>query len=224
MHSDCPDAVPAMQVMVLVSKYAQIESRGENYYATGLAVATDSVTFNGVPFTVLPPDAARKALGVFMTLTGSYKEHTEYMMAKMRKRCKALAEDDAIPRGAIKELAITTGMVPILQAIAGVVPWTGAELDVITKLWIRAFKQSWEYSTRIDSSAIIIDRADGKRCPWGREIWTEDVLTVMDQCIELPGEISDVLLDRLRIANSPEGAQLSARCRKWYVSTVLQSL
>jgi hypothetical protein len=34
---------------------------------TGLAVATDSITFNCIPFTVLPPDAAHKVLGVFLT-------------------------------------------------------------------------------------------------------------------------------------------------------------
>ena len=67
-----------------------------------------------------------------MTLTGSYKEHTEYVLAKMKKRCKAelkaLAEDDLIPRGGIKELAVTSGIVSIFRATAGVVPWTGAEL------------------------------------------------------------------------------------------------
>ncbi len=73
-------------------------------HATGLPVATDSITFNGIPFTVLPPDAAHKVLGVFMTLTVSYslREHKEYVLAKMKRRCKALAEDDAIPREGIK--------------------------------------------------------------------------------------------------------------------------
>ena len=129
MHSDGPDAVPAMQVMVtavapflewlglllnmLKSKISAIN------HATGLPVATDSITFNGIPFTVLPPDAAHKVLGVFMTLTGSYREHKEYVLAKMKRRCKALAEDDAIPRGGTKELAVTSGIVSIFQASAG---------------------------------------------------------------------------------------------------------
>ena len=43
-----------------------------------------------------------------MTLTGSYKECKEYVLAKMKKRCKALAEDDVIPHGEIKELAVTS--------------------------------------------------------------------------------------------------------------------
>jgi hypothetical protein len=109
---------------------------------TGLAVVTDSITFNGIPFTVLPPDAAHKVLEVFMTLTGSYREHKEYVMAKMKKHCKALAEDDVIPRRGIKELAVTSSIVSIFRASAGVVPWTGAELDDISKLWIRAAESS----------------------------------------------------------------------------------
>ncbi len=78
-----------------------------------------------------------------MTLTGSYKEHKEYMLAKMKKQCKALAEDKTIPRGGIKELAVNSCIVSIFLASAGVVPWTGAELDDITTLWIQAFKQAW---------------------------------------------------------------------------------
>ncbi len=68
-------------------------------------------------------------LGVFMTLTGIYREHKEYVLAKTKRRCKALAEDDAIPRGGIKELAVTCGIVSMFRASAGVVPWTGAKLD-----------------------------------------------------------------------------------------------
>jgi hypothetical protein len=184
-------------------------------HATGLPVATDSITFNGIPFTVLPPDAAHKVLGVYMTLTGSYREHKEYVLAKMKRRCKALAEDDAIPRGGIKELAVTSGIVSIFRASAGVVPWTGAELDDITKVWIRAFKQAWEYSTSMDSSVIIVDQNDGgRRCPSGREVWTDDVLTVMDQCIQLPGEISAILLDRLRTACFSRGCSALSQMQK----------
>jgi hypothetical protein len=112
----------------------------------------------------------------------------------------------------VKELEVTSGIVSIFQVSAGVVPWPGAELDDITKLWIRAFKQAWEYSTSMDSSIIIVDQADGgRRCPSGREVWTEDVLTVMDQCIQLPGEISAILLDRLRTTCFSKGELLALR-------------
>ncbi len=77
-----------------------------------------------------------------MTLTGNYTEHKEYVTAKMEKRCLALAAEDLIPRGELKELAITSGIVSIFRATAGVIPWTGAELVGISKLWIRAFKQA----------------------------------------------------------------------------------
>ncbi len=103
-------------------------------HATGRAIATDSITFNRVPFTVLPPDAAHKVQGVLMTLTGNYTVHKEYVTAKMEKSSLALAAEDSIPRGELKELAVPSGIVSIFRATAGVVPWTGAELDGISNL------------------------------------------------------------------------------------------
>jgi hypothetical protein len=49
-----------------------------------------------------------------MTLTGNYTEHKEYVTAKMEKRCLALAAEDSIPRGELRELAVTSGIVSIL--------------------------------------------------------------------------------------------------------------
>jgi ribonuclease HI len=216
LHSDGSDAVPAMQVIVqaatpfldwlglLLNMRKSVITAID--HATGRAVATDSITFNGKPFTALPPDTAHKALGVLMTLTGNYKEHKDYVMAKMEKRCMALADADSIPRGELRELAVTSGIVAIFRATAGVVPWTGTELDRVSKLWIRAFKQAWEYPTNMDSTVIILENADsGRACPSARAVWTEDTLTVLDQCIQLPGIISALVLDHWRVACSSRG-------------------
>ncbi len=95
------------------------------------------------------------------------------------------------------------------------VPWTGAELDDITKVWIRAFKQAWEYSTSMESSVIIVDQNDGgRRCLSGREVWTDNVLAVMDQCIQLPGEISAILSDRLRTTCVSRGCSALSQMQK----------
>ncbi len=95
-------------------------------HATGrAAVATDNITFNGKPFTALSPDTVHKALGVLMTLTGNYKDHKDYVMAKMEQRCTALPDADSIPRGELREFAVTSGIVSIFRPTAGVVPWTG---------------------------------------------------------------------------------------------------
>jgi hypothetical protein len=103
-----------------------------------------------------------------MTLTGNYKEHKECVIAKMEKRCMVLAAEDSISRGELRELAVTSGIVSIFRATAGVVPWTGAELDDISKLWIWAFKQAWKYPKSMDKSAIILDKADSScACPSG---------------------------------------------------------
>ncbi len=58
----------------------------------------------------------------------------------------------------------------------------------------------------MDSSPIILDKADsGRACPSARAVWTEDTLTVLDQCIQLPGEISTLVLDHVRLACSSRG-------------------
>ena len=80
MHSDGPDAVPAMQVMVravapfldwlglllnmLKSKISAIN------HATGHPVATDSITFNGVPFNCPPPGCSTQGPGSVHDLDG----------------------------------------------------------------------------------------------------------------------------------------------------------
>ena len=67
----------------------------------------------------------------------------------------------------------------------------------------------------MDSSVIILDKTDGgRRCPSGREVWTEDVMTVMDQCLQLPGEISAILLDHLRTACSSRGCSALSQLQK----------
>ncbi len=68
LHTDCSDAVPAMQVMVqaispflgwlclLLNLRKSIITAID--HAKNWDIATDSITFNGMLFTVLPPDTA----------------------------------------------------------------------------------------------------------------------------------------------------------------------
>jgi hypothetical protein len=216
LHTDGPDAVPAMQVLVdaispfcdwlglllnLLKSYVSAVN-----HATGLQVPTDSIQYHGAPFPALSPDSAHKVLGVYMTLTENYTQHKEYIMTKMRTRCQALAKDDVIPRGELRELAITSGVVSVFRATAGVVPWTKTELDAIYKLWIQAFKQAWEYPTSLDASPIIVGRSDGGRgCPSAHKVWIDDTMAVLDQCLQLPGEISTLVMEHIRVACSSRG-------------------
>ncbi len=127
----------------------------------------------------------------------------------------ALAAEDLISQGELRELAVTSCIVSISQATAGVVPWTGAELDDTSKLWIRAFKQAWKYQKRVDSSAIILDQADSRQaCPSARAVWTEDTLTVLDQCIYFPWDISTLILNHLQLACSSRGCLALSQLQK----------
>jgi hypothetical protein len=77
----------------------------------------------------------------------------------------------------------------------------------------------------MDGSVIIVDKADGcRRCPSGRGVWTEDAMTVMDQSIQLPGEISAILLDRLRVACSSRCSALSQMQKVVRVDSTAESI
>jgi hypothetical protein len=93
LHTDSSDAVPAMQVIVqavalfltwlgLLSNMCKSIITATDHAKNG-NIETDSITFNGMLFTVLPPDTEHKVLGVLMTLTGNYKEHKEYGIARL---------------------------------------------------------------------------------------------------------------------------------------------
>jgi hypothetical protein len=56
-------------------------------------------------------------------------------------------------------------------------------------------------------------------------MWTEDTLTVLDQCIQLPGEISTLVLDHVRLACSSWGcAALSQLQRVIRVDSTADSI
>ena len=223
LHTDGPDAVPAMQVLVdSITPYMDwlglLLNMGKCRisaidHATGEPVSTDSIRYKGVPFPVLPPNEAHKVVGVFMNLTGDYKHHKDYVLAKMRQRAAALAEEEIIPRGSFRELAVTSGIISIFRASAGVIPWTGAELDEISKLWTKAFKKAWEFPASMDGSPIISPRG-GRRCPSARKVWIEDTLRVWDQCMQLPGDISTLVLTRLRASCRDRGCKSFSQLQK----------
>jgi hypothetical protein len=58
----------------------------------------------------------------------------------------------------------------------------------------------------MDSLPIILDKADsGRACPSARAVWTKDTLTLLDQYIQLPGEISTLVLNQVQLACSSRG-------------------
>jgi len=107
-------------------------------FATGQAMPTDSITFDGKPFSVLHPAQAHKHLGIRMTLTGDFREEKAYVRAEMQRRITELM-DDKVLSPSLKELAIKIGVISVFRYSAGAVPWTRTELDKITDMWIGAY-------------------------------------------------------------------------------------
>jgi hypothetical protein len=99
-------------------------------HATGIQVATDSITLNGQSFTTLPPDKPYKYLGVRATISGDLSAEKEYILDEMKQRLAALSEDRVLSRKD-KEQIIVTAVCSVLRYSAGLVNWSRTELDSI---------------------------------------------------------------------------------------------
>ena len=210
LHTGGVDAVPAMRVLVNVigpflkwkgllinMKKSRISAID---FSSGQVLPTDNITLEGKSFPVLLPTEAHKHLGVRMTLTGDFAAEKSHVREEMQRRLVNLSEDQVLS-SPLKELAVQVGVTSVFRYSAGVVPWTGTELDRITNMWIRAYKQAWfkKGARSMDSSPIILARKDGGRaCPSAHEICMHEVLATLDQCMTLPGEISCIVLHHLR--------------------------
>jgi len=209
-HTGGPDAIPAMRVIVqligpIYFWLGMFFNMKKSFisaidHSTGLAMPTDSITVNGVSFTVLSPSEAHKHLGVQATLTGDFAAEKAHVTTEMQRRLDELQKDEVLPPP-LKELAITIGITSIFRYSAGLVPWTKSELEVITETWIRAYKQIWFKAAgrSMDSSPMVLCYNDGCReCPSAIEIYVREGLDTLDQCMTLPGEIAQFVFSRLR--------------------------
>ncbi len=208
LHTGGPDAIPAMCVMVtMVGSYLFWVGLTVNMpksaisainFATGRQVATDSITLNGEAFPVLPPGQAHMHLGLRMTFTNDWTAENQHVMSEMKQRLAALRECDVLPPS-FKEFTMKIGVVSKFRYSAGLVPWSKTELNNITKLWIRAYKQAWTLPSASDGSPMILSKQHGGRnCPHATKVWIRAAIDVLDQCISLPGEISMITMSSLQ--------------------------
>jgi hypothetical protein len=146
------------------------------------------------PFLVILPNQSHKHLGVRIALNGDFSDEKQHVCTEMQARLKALAEDRAFSR-AEKEITIKTAVCSVFRYSAGYVDWTRTELNSIStrKMWTRAYKQAWGLPSSMESCPMILYVADGGRgCPSAVILWTREVYAVMEQCVSLPGEISQI--------------------------------
>jgi ribonuclease HI len=209
LHTGGADAIPAMRVLVdTISPFSTWLGMFFNLkkslisaidYSTGHAMPTDSITFHGAPFTVLLPTVAHKHLGVRMSLTLNFGTEKAHVIDEMQRRLNELQKEEVLSPS-LKELTIKIGVTSVFRYSAGVVPWLQSELDTISTMWIRGYKRAWFKSgaRSMDSSPIVLDLEDGGRgCPSAPEVWMHEVLATIDQCLTLPGEIAQIILQHL---------------------------
>ena len=238
LHTDGPDAVSAMAILIpKVAAYVEWAGMEINMtkspvtamdMRTGQRIATDSITLHGVPFPVVPPNKSHKHLGLRMALNGDFSDEKDHVRKEMQERLRALAEDRVVSRKE-KEMIIKTGICTVFSYSAGFVNWTNMELEGISRMWIKAYKQAWALPCSMDSSPIILDQSDGGRgCPLATTLWTREALDVLEQCISLPGEISTIVRRHLTQQCNAHGChalnQLQLLLRVGRADTVLELL
>ena len=147
LHTEGPDAVPAMSIMVqeigayidwagMLVHMTKSKIVGFNF-RTGERVATDSITLYGVPFAALAPDEHYKYLGVRANVLGDFSAEKQYVLTEMQQRLNALKEDRVLSRRE-RDLIIVIAVCSVFRYSAGLVDWTKSELDDISKMWARA--------------------------------------------------------------------------------------
>jgi hypothetical protein len=132
VHTDGPDAIPAMSILVnragaFVHLLGLQVNMQKSYisaidFSSDQPVATDSITKNGVSFTNLPPDQSHKHMGVRITMPGCFQAEKDHVRGAMQRRLASL-HDDEVLSPFLNELTIKLGVVSIFRYSEGLVPW-----------------------------------------------------------------------------------------------------
>ncbi len=127
-----------------------------------------------------------------MALNGDFSAEKEHVRREMRQRLEALAEDRVLSRNE-KEVEIRTAVCSVFCFSAGLVNWTRTELESISRMWTRAYKQAWALPGCMDSSPILLDQSVGGRgYPSAISLWTRALLEVIERLeISRPWETCD---------------------------------
>ena len=133
-----------------------------------------------------------------MSLTGDSSAEKKHVMEETARRVAAMAPNQILTR-CLKELTFKLGICSVFRYSAGLVPWTTAELDKLHALWLKAYKKSWGSDRWVDDSPFLLPAVEGGRgCPLREEVWIEEVKKLYEQCLFLPGHISQLAIYQLQ--------------------------
>ena len=90
-------------------------------------------------------------------MMGDFTAEKEHVRSEMHKKLESLVVDRVLSRRE-KEVVIRIA-VCLFCCSAGLVDWTRSELDTISKMWIRAYKQFLDLPRSANSSPMILEQA-----------------------------------------------------------------
>ena len=149
-----------------------------------------------------------------MTAMGDLTAEKNHVQQVMEQRLAALKEDRVLSI-VEKEQIVITGICSVFRYSAFIVDWSTTELDNITRSWLRAYKHTWSLPPGSDGSPMLLDKKDGGRgCPSAADLCTAEVLDMLEQCLGLPGEISQFTKQYLYIQCTNHGCKALNQLQK----------
>jgi hypothetical protein len=127
-----------------------------------------------------------------------YTPEKEHVLNEMLRLMVALQEDRVLTK-IEKEQLIVIAVCSVFRYSAGVVAWTDLSWIKITSVWAQGYESAWSLPTSMDNSPFVLSQSDGGQgCPSATELWIREVLGMLEQCVSLPGEISQVVTHHLQ--------------------------
>ena len=147
---------------------------------------------------MIDPKQPTKTLGIRMSLTGDLSAEKQHVMDETARRVEAMITNQILTP-CLKELTFKLGICSVFRYSAGLVPWTTSELNKLHALWLKAYKKSWGSDRGVDDAPFLLPAVEGGRgCPQPEEIWIEEVKTLYEQCLLIPGHISQLAIYQLQ--------------------------
>ena len=135
-----------------------------------------------------------------MTVLGDFHAEKVHVREEMNRRIDSLLSD-LILTPSMKEYAFKTSIVSVFRYSAGLVPWSMNELLEINAMWSRAYTRFWwrrNSAREIDASPVLVASTEGGLdCPSAIEEWTQEVLTLYEQYLFLPGKVGQIIRHHL---------------------------
>ena len=161
---------------------------------TGKTLKTNHIQFStpntpARPFPPLDPDAPYKYLGYHISLTLNWHTHKDAVLEKIDSAIDCLRDSVYLPTQ-LEEM-VRVCIIPLFRYSASLVPWTPAELAVISTKFGVAMKVAWKVNKGCATAPIRLDKVRaGWACPSAQVLYVQELWASYHQFLQHPDELA----------------------------------